>query len=203
MTPSPKCDTCGKEECEIHLDLHALPQACRAIFCHGHSEDKCKTCGGWGFVEKHIASCERDGCDGTCRRPCPSCKPEDKTEKCEFNSTYTAIECGHTRCRERWDSNPTPDARKGEEWEKEFDEVFLFEDGRVDCYSDPLKAFISRLLAEARREQHDMDKLAVKNRKDDGCLPIHEHGKDCNIWCRNMDAALSALDRVKPESRKE
>lgn len=107
MTPSPKCETCGKAKCEIHLDLQALhTQVCRAIFCHGHSEDDGKKCGGMKSISCSQAHAENDIYCAGGLHPCPSCKPEDKTDFEQLEKNIDAI------LEER--PTPTPDARKGE-----------------------------------------------------------------------------------------
>ena len=54
-------------------------------------------------------------------------------------------------------------------------------------------------------EQHEREigelREALVVRKDEGCLCGHEHGEQCGVWCRNMDAALTAFDTKRKEQK--
>ncbi len=79
-TPTPeksieRCEMCGRKKCPKTSHLHG---GNGMGLCHGHSNlendmETCDKCGDTGRIERHLNSCERDGCDGACSVPCPSC----------------------------------------------------------------------------------------------------------------------------------
>ena len=112
---------------------------------------------------------------------------------------------------------------KNRDWEEEFDKEFnsyqafknyKTSDERINIVSadgERIKEFFRRLLAEAdikaRREQHRLAVAEVEKRQkrecenDEKCFTdVHQ---SCCTPCVYYQSALSALDRVKPESRKE
>ena len=148
--------------------------------------------------KEHDAICfQKDYCHT------PPCQPKEeaKGERCE--------KCGQILPRSGINIKVTcgcslPTNPKKEDWEEEFDDKFHNEDwsyfqddpNNIEDNVIAIKSFISLLLAEAdlkaRREQHRLDVEAVENAerlKEGRSLLVQD--------------ALSALDRVKPESRKE
>ena len=108
---------------------------------------------------------------------------------------------------------------KKEDWEEEFHKFkFQWDCKDVDSKTcqgyegcsegeyrpeveEELKSFISRLLAEARREQHRLAVTAGKSREkkwlEENAHMVDEDRRRCVLL--GFDLALSALDRVKPE----
>ena len=210
MNPTtPVCSTCGKEKCEpsiknpgfgLHFEDCAGLSSSR--FCHGHQPKTCEKCG------KEPCRLWMTGCEGYCckaHRP-SSCQPKEeaKGERCEiFCEIHSPETCGCSRpCLTHTPTNP-----KSEDWEekdlkKALDEAFknlpagVFYGHHSDVawsIAHALAPLLSRQLAEARREQHRLTCEAVEKAMSD----------DHDGSFVPARVVRTALDRVKPESRKE
>ena len=110
---------------------------------------------------------------------------------------------------------------KKEDWEAEWDRLTEHREHHYGADKVFIRSLLSRLLAEAdikaRREQWELDRHAIiEETKLGGCIShgssrdTHEDNyakcegcNDAKEFEGGKDEALSALDRVKPESRKE
>ena len=184
------CPTCQPKECP----------ACDLFMKNGHvCQPKEEARGGTGGAG-HMS--------GVHNIPVP--KEEAKGERCEPSDLKNCTICYDKKCVCQCSvcvtfRLPTPTNPKKEEQElkKALDEAFknlpagVFYGHHSDVawsIAHALAPFFSRLLAEARREQHGLAVAEVERTK---------HELVLTNGAQVFKACLSALDRVKPESRKE
>ena len=196
-----ECKKCGRERCEREKDFDGcVAHEPGAKICHAHDcapkeeakGERCAKCGGSTFVYDPTQKEISGGQTFNKLVRCPSCSVPKTCSTCGGNIGGEFAGC----------SCPTPTNPKKEDWEEEFDKKFKIL-GLGGLYKVPtrwmtdIKSFLSSLLAEARREQQgEFKRLKEISNRNARMIELMADGY-------TYDQAFKALDRVKPESRKE
>ena len=190
MNPTTPVCSCGKPICDrlealkYPRDMDENDRHHVEYFCHGHQP-------------KEEVKGERCG-----------------HESCEGGEHVHYRDDGSVEEREPCPSSTNP---KKEDWEEEFDKEFPLKSDKTVYHGfnqltpKKLKSFISRLLAEARREgvKDATDKLWHALLFGSSCHQVKIEGASsypcvcCAASVKAVGEAIDLLDRVKPESRKE
>ncbi len=215
---TPVCVECGKEKATFGPDGVGFSPTTDICHCQPKEEAKAKCCDKqfvWSGGEGTSHYC----CNVHCCVPVQP-KEEAKGERCEKcglrlvygdarNAFKPASYCNGA-CAP---TNPKKEDWEAHKWEGDFRRLYrkwdlpMIPNGTVD-HSSKYIEFISRLLAEARREgvKDATDKLWHALLFGSSCHQVKIEGASsypCVCCAASVKAVGEAIDRVKPESRKE